>query len=209
MEGTGRSKGCPHGKRPSACTTCNQCEHGAFKPRCLEGCSQLCEHGAKKERCRDCKPKCKHGKVYFCNDIECRLGICVEHSFVCRKPLQKSKCPWCHPGRDFRRKSRVGANNKAIGEYDADGAARPDTTKCEHTKYKFACRECGKCQHGLYRPDCRQGCFFRCWHGKEPDHCKTCNPSRCPHGKLLRCKECGTTAPPPRPTLEPTVNHIE
>eukprot|EP00899_Mesostigma_viride_P018554 jgi/Mesvir1/266/Mv13604-RA.1 len=196
--GPSKKSGCAHGKRPSACTKCNLCHHGSFKPRCLEGCSRLCEHGSHKERCTKCKPKCKHGKAYFCNDLECRLGICVDHSFRCNKALNKSKCPWCHPGRKFSHKRRHG-NDDGSGSYDADGRASVDTMKCEHGKFKFACRECGKCAHGVYRADCRQGCFERCWHGKQPDRCITCNTARCPHGKLLRCKECGLTAPPPRP----------
>eukprot|EP00899_Mesostigma_viride_P003880 jgi/Mesvir1/13493/Mv03529-RA.1 len=205
--------GCEHGKRPSSCSKCNLCEHGCFKPRCLKGCSLLCKHGAKKERCTECKEKCAHGKAYFCKHLECRLGICEEHSALCKKALQKSKCPWCHPGQRGKASNErfvrdAGLSSTFIDLYERGGAARMDTDRCEHDRFKFSCRECGKCQHGVYRPDCQEGCFLRCWHGKKPDHCATCNPNRCPHGKLLRCAECDMTAPISRVSREP-VNHME
>eukprot|EP00899_Mesostigma_viride_P005232 jgi/Mesvir1/1470/Mv14454-RA.1 len=191
-----RRAGCEHGKRPSSCSKCNLCVHGIFKPSCLQGCSKLCPHGFKANKCVNCKPKssCQHGNVSFCKDVSCELGICVPHSRIYWKAIKKYGCPLCALPPPKEPPTPTGWHSL----YELRGSATMDTTRCSHDKWTFACRDCGLCRHGGYRPECEEGCFIKCWHGHKPECCHECNQNRCVHDKFLRCNKCGFSTPLPR-----------
>ncbi len=71
-----------------------------------------------------------------------------------------------------------------------------DPRKCEHGKFKQACKECGGsavCEHGKFKRICKEcnGSAY-CTHNKNKIYCKDCSPkSYCIHDKFRKtCIEC-------------------
>lgn len=130
------------------------------------------------------------------NDLELTVSSdvkveCRDCSIILYKPLS-SRIVRCKDCRD----AYYAIHRCEHGRYKYACRICHGSQICEHSKYKYACGDCGGsqvCEHGKYKYTCR-GCRGSqiCKHGKQKYRCLLCGGIKlCKHGRFPnKCKLC-------------------